>query len=196
MVETIQEDLPTREIHWHGYEEHWQPPYQDFPSERVWGDLYTSDAFLKAERDLLSSQVHPACPSIIVVYMFWSDSTHLAQFRQTKAWPIYAYIGNQTKYTHCKPSAQLAQVIGYIPPVHGFFYSNTQLKQNAIQLPDSFTEELQSHDVSPTPTLFAHCWCELFHAVWRLILDPEFLHSYENGVTLLCSDGILCQVYP
>lgn len=80
MVETIQEDLPTREIHWHGYEEHWQPPYRDFPSERVWGDLYTSDAFLKVERDLLSSQVHPACPSVIVAYMFWSDSTHLAQF--------------------------------------------------------------------------------------------------------------------
>lgn len=46
------------------------------------------------------------------------------------------------------------------------------------------------------PTLFAHCRRELFHAVWRLILDPEFLHSYEHGVTLLCSDGILRQVYP
>jgi len=127
MIETIQEDLPTREVHWHGCEEHWQPPYLGFPSERVWGDLYTSDAFLKAERDLLSSQVDHAHPSVIIAYMFWSDSTHLAQFGQAKAWPIYAYIGNQTKYTRCKPSARSARVIGYIPPVCEFLLSDTQL---------------------------------------------------------------------
>ena len=122
MVEAIQEDLPTTEIHWHGYEERWQPPFPGFPSERIWGDLYTSDAFLKAERDLLSSQVDPNRPHVIISYMFWSDSTHLAQFGQAKAWPIYAYIGNQTKYTRCKPSARSARIIGYIPPVCIFFY--------------------------------------------------------------------------
>ena len=127
MIETIQEDLPTGEVHWHGYEEHWQPPYPGFSSERVWGDLYTSDAFLKAECDLLSSQVNPTNPPVIIAYMFWSDSTHLAQFGQAKAWPIYAYIGNQTKYTRCKPSARSARVIGYIPPVRNFLLSDAQL---------------------------------------------------------------------
>ena len=127
MVETIQEDLPTGEVHWHGYEEHWQPPYLGLPSERVWGDIYTSDAFLQAERDLLSSQVNFTHPSVVIAYMFWSDSTQLAQFGQAKAWPIYAYIGNQTKYTRCKPSARSARVIGYIPPVRDFLFSDAQL---------------------------------------------------------------------
>ncbi|KAH8981633.1 hypothetical protein EDB92DRAFT_176878 [Lactarius akahatsu] len=179
MVEAVQEDLPSREIHWHGYEERWQPPYPGFPSERVWGDLYTSDAFLSAERDLLGSQVDPSRRCVIIAYMFWSDSTHLAQFGQAKAWPIYAYIGNQTKYTRCKPSVRSVRVVGYIPP-----------------LPDSFAEGLKACGVSPTAPLLTHCRRELFHSVWRLILDPDFLNAYEHGVSLTCSDGVLRQVYP
>lgn len=121
MVETIQEDSTGKELHWHGYEETWQPPYPGFPPERVWGELYTSDAFLDAERDLNISQVNSPHPCSIVSYMIWSDSTHLAQFGQAKAWPIYAYIGNQSKYVRCKPTARLARVIGYIPPVSDFY---------------------------------------------------------------------------
>lgn len=120
MVETIQEDLAAGELHWHGYKETWQPPYPGFPRERVWGELYTSDAFLEAEQDLIlgNSQTGDAShPSVIAGYMIWSDSTHLAQFGQAKAWPIYAYIGNQSKYVRCKPTARAARVIGYIPPV-------------------------------------------------------------------------------
>jgi hypothetical protein len=49
--------------------------------------------------------------------MIWSDATHLAQFGQGKAWPIYVYFGNQSKYSRCKPSTRSAQVVGYIPPV-------------------------------------------------------------------------------
>jgi hypothetical protein len=117
MVETVQEDLLSKELHWHGYEETWQPPYPGCPPERVWGELYTSNAFLDAERDLINSQHDTSHPCVVVAYMIWSDSTHLAQFGQAKAWPIYAYIGNQSKYTRCKPVTRSARVIGYIPPV-------------------------------------------------------------------------------
>jgi hypothetical protein len=120
MVETIQEDLAAGELHWHGYKDTWQPPYPGFPPERVWGELYTSDAFLEAEQDLISGNSqngNTSHPSVIAGYMIWSDSTHLAQFGQAKAWPIYAYIGNQSKYVRCKPTAHAARVIGYIPLV-------------------------------------------------------------------------------
>jgi hypothetical protein len=117
MVETVQEDLLSKELHWHGYEETWQPPYPGYPPERVWGELYTSNAFLEAERDLINSQHDSPHPCVVVAYMIWSDSTHLAQFGQAKAWPIYAYMGNQSKYTRCKPVTRSARVIGYIPPV-------------------------------------------------------------------------------
>ncbi len=117
MVETVQEDLAAGELHWHGYKEIWQPPYPGSPPEHVWGELYTSDAFLEAEQDLINSQTDTLHPSVIAGYMIWSDSTHLAQFGQAKAWPIYAFIGNQSKYMRCKPTARAARVIGYIPPV-------------------------------------------------------------------------------
>ena len=117
LVDTIQEDLGASDLHWHGYKETWQPPYLGSPPERVWGELYSSDAFLEAEQDLINSQTDASHPSVIAGYMIWSDSTHLAQFRQAKAWPIYAYIGNLSKYVRCQPTAHTAQVIGYIPPV-------------------------------------------------------------------------------
>ena len=53
-------------------------------------------------------------PSVIAGFMVWLDSTHLTQFGQAKAWPIYAYIGNLSKYVRCQPTAHAAQVIGYI----------------------------------------------------------------------------------
>jgi hypothetical protein len=122
MLETIQDGNST-ELTWYAHREVWQPPYRDTPPERVWGELYTSDAFLNAERDLINAHPDSAHPCVIAAFMVWSDSTHLAQFGQAKAWPIYAYFGNQSKYTRCKPSTRSAQVVGYVPPV-----SDTLLK--------------------------------------------------------------------
>ena len=129
MLESIQDKSNTTAFHWYGYKEVWQPPYRDAPPEQVWGELYTSDAFLSAERDLINTQTASSQPCVIAAFMIWSDSTHLAQFGQAKAWPIYAYFGNQSKYIRCKPTMRLAQVVGYVPPVSDFpyrFYSITQ----------------------------------------------------------------------
>ncbi|KAH9051666.1 hypothetical protein EDB87DRAFT_1735076 [Lactarius vividus] len=99
MLETIQEGRNSMALHWYGHKEVWQPPYHDTPPEHVWGELYTSDVFLTAERDLINSHPNPVHPCVIAVFMIWSDSTHLTQFGQAKAWPIYAYFGNQSKCT-------------------------------------------------------------------------------------------------
>lgn len=121
MLETIQEGRNSTALHWYGHKEVWQPPYPGTSPERVWGELYTSDAFLIAERALIDAHPDMAHPCVIAAFMIWSDSTHLAQFGQAKAWPIYAYFGNQSKYTRCKPSTQSAQVVGYVPPVSDCF---------------------------------------------------------------------------
>lgn len=117
MLETIQDGSNSTTLHWFGRKEVWQPPYPDAPPERVWGELYSSDAFLLAERDLINAHKDSSHPCVIAGFMLWSDSTHLAQFGQAKAWPIYAYFGNQSKYSRCKPSTRSAQVVGYVPPV-------------------------------------------------------------------------------
>ena len=128
MLETIQDSNNSVALHWYGCKEVWQPPYHDAPPEQVWGELYSSDAFLNSERDLINAHLDSLHPCVLAAFMIWSDSTHLAQFGQAKAWPIYAYFGNQSKYARCKPSTHSSQVVGYIPPVSdrlafiGLFY--------------------------------------------------------------------------
>lgn len=115
--ESATENPAANDYHHHGYEETWTPPYPGLPPERVFGEVWTSDVFLSAERDLLSSRPEGLCtlPRAIWPVMVWSDATHLAQFGQAKAWPIYVYDGGQSKYTRCGSGA--AHHLAYIPPV-------------------------------------------------------------------------------
>ena len=41
-----------------------------------------------------------------------------------------------------------------------------------------------------------HLKRELFHAVWELLLDPDFLHAYEHGIVLKCANGIIRRIFP
>jgi hypothetical protein len=34
------------------------------------------------------------------------------------------------------------------------------------------------------------------HAIWRLLLDDEFLHAYEHGIVIKCEDGIFRRFFP
>ncbi|KAG2338730.1 hypothetical protein BDR05DRAFT_977988 [Suillus weaverae] len=63
-------------------------------------ELYTSDAWLEAQDNIQKLPKEPGCSleRIIAGLMFFSDATHLANFRTAKAWPLYLYFGNLTKY--------------------------------------------------------------------------------------------------
>ncbi|KAL1658266.1 hypothetical protein GGF50DRAFT_131811 [Schizophyllum commune] len=41
-----------------------------------------------------------------------------------------------------------------------------------------------------------HCRRELMHAVWKVILDDDFMHAYEYGMVVKCIDGIERRIYP
>jgi hypothetical protein len=64
------------------------------------------------------------------------------------------------------------------------------------QLPDSFAEELEAHGVTPTPALLTHCRRELFHGVWRILLDTAFCDTYIHGIVVRCPDGIQRRIFP
>ncbi|KZV69074.1 hypothetical protein PENSPDRAFT_735574 [Peniophora sp. CONT] len=180
--EAIEEDPLAKEMHFHGFEETWQPPYPGFDAERVLGEVYSSDEFLHLERDMLATPPVNDCklPRVIAALMFWSDGTHLAQFGQAKAWPIYLFLGNLSKYTRCKPSVHAAYHIAYLASV-----------------PDSLADKLQELGVKLTPQLSAHCKREAFHEAWRIMLaDKEFKRAYEEGIVMVCADGIQRRVYP
>lgn len=43
----------------------------------------------------------------------------------------------------------------------------------------------------------SHCRRELFHEVWKLLLeDEEFLKAYVNGIVITCSDGVTRRIFP
>ncbi|KAJ6559288.1 hypothetical protein B0H10DRAFT_2240500 [Mycena sp. CBHHK59/15] len=64
-------------------------------------------------------------------------------------------------------------------------------------LPDVFHDYFQKlTGTAPSSDLLTHCRRELMHAIWRLILDDEFLHAYEHGIVIECEDGILRRFYP
>lgn len=50
---------------------------------------------------------------------------------------------------------------------------------------------------SASSALLAHCRRELFHAAWKeLLKDEEFLHAYQYGIVLKCSDGVTRRLFP
>jgi hypothetical protein len=111
------------------YKLFWQPD-DDEPPERIITELYTSDAMLQ-EQEKLDSQPHkPDCnlETVIAAIMLWSDLTHLASFGNASLWPIYLFIGNQSKYIRGKPTSFTAHHLAYIPKV--FLYLNFKTRTN------------------------------------------------------------------
>lgn len=102
-------------FHWLPFEQHWHSGRSD---QRVYDELYTSNAWLNAHRDIQELPV-PNCklPRAIVALMFWSDSTCLSEFGTKSLWPIYLFFGNQSKYERSRPSNHAGHHIAFLPSV-------------------------------------------------------------------------------
>ncbi|KAG6913900.1 hypothetical protein DXG01_003626 [Tephrocybe rancida] len=156
--------------------------------ERVYGEIFTSDAFL-AEHEHVQrhAPVPPEDPTckrekVIAAIMFSSDGTHLANFGTAKAWPIYLMLGNLSKYFRALPNLGAMYHLAYIP-----------------SLPDSFQDVASKvHDKWDTQKkgILTHCRRELMHAVWSFLFDEDFLHACQYGMVIQCADGIERRVYP
>ena len=101
-------------------------PYKEFkeledgePPERVYGEMYSSDAFFDAW-ETVQSQGHMTGDSlerVMVALMLWSDSTCLTNFGSASLWPVYLSLGNQSKYIRSKPSTFSHHHLAYLPSV-------------------------------------------------------------------------------
>lgn len=122
LVLVIQEKLsdPSHHnlFHYDPYELRWRPPHKD-QENRVYGDLFSSDAFLKADRELGASLPEPNCdlPRVVVGLMFASDATQLTTFESAKLWPLYLFFGNKSKYFRGQPCNNLCTHIAYFESV-------------------------------------------------------------------------------
>ncbi|KAJ3797838.1 hypothetical protein GGU11DRAFT_816262 [Lentinula aff. detonsa] len=167
--------------------------FQVLPSseslQRLYSELYNSDAFIE-EHDCIQrlpappDQLNCKLERVALGLMFWSDSTHLANFGEAKLWPLYMMFGNLSKYIRSRPNSGACQHIAYIPslpaPFHDFasrFFTKW-----------STTRQREG--------LLTHCRRELMHAVWKFLLDDEFLHAYKYGVVIQCHDGVERRFFP
>ncbi|KAK0485408.1 hypothetical protein EDD18DRAFT_1311709 [Armillaria luteobubalina] len=71
-------------------------------STHVYSKLYNSDAFIK---------IHPSKAGSAL--MGFSDATHLTQFGNAKAWPIYLVLGNLSNSFHSKWKAQKHVILAH-----------------------------------------------------------------------------------
>ncbi|KIK33529.1 hypothetical protein CY34DRAFT_99446 [Suillus luteus UH-Slu-Lm8-n1] len=151
--------------------------------QRLHDELYTSDAWIQAHDDLQKQRRNDGCKleKVIAGLMFWSDSTHLAQFGNAAAWPVYLYFGNQSKYIRACPTSGACHPVAFIPTlpetIKRFIATITSAKRKSYS------------------DILAHCKRELFHAIWRILLDDEFLDAYKNGIVIKCHDGVQRRVF-
>lgn len=117
MIRAIWEDKSSFGFHYTPFKLLWKQESGDV--ERLYGELYTTDAFLQALDSLCTSPMEPGCTleRVVCVLMFWSDSTHLASFGNAALWPLYLFFGNQSKYEHCKLTSGACHHVAYIPKV-------------------------------------------------------------------------------
>jgi hypothetical protein len=108
-------------FHTFPFKEFWQPGSGE-PEERVYSEIYTGNRWNdEYEKIHVANQKgpRPDLEAFLVGLMIWSDSTSLAQFGNAQLWPIYLYLGNQSKYSRAKPSSFAAHHIAYLPKVIG-----------------------------------------------------------------------------
>jgi hypothetical protein len=102
-------------FHWHGFKQFWKPS-EGKPEQRVYGKVYTSDAFLEMEGKLPHIEGCTLEKAIIPLIVY-SNLTHLASFRTASLWPIYIWFGNISKYIRLKTSSFSAHHLAYLPSV-------------------------------------------------------------------------------
>ncbi|KAI6122144.1 hypothetical protein EDD16DRAFT_1691903 [Pisolithus croceorrhizus] len=117
---------------------------------------------------------------IVASLMLWLDSTHLTNFGEVSMWPFYMYFGNQSKYLRGKLTAMAHHHVAYIP----------KLPDNFQDIYRGFFKQASSWEV------LTHCKCDLFHAIWDLILDMQFMDAYQSGIIIWCADRITWWIYP
>ncbi|TFK25959.1 hypothetical protein FA15DRAFT_638473 [Coprinopsis marcescibilis] len=184
ITEVVKEKLRNQQgsqfFHYAPHESLWKPSEQS-PKTRVYSELYNSNAFIRAHQEVHNLLNNPQCtlPRVVVGLMFWSDQTHLTSFGGSKAWPLYMCFANESKYRRCKPNSDLCHQIAY------FETMPERIKD--------FIAKRTGGKVQDKHLAFLNR--EAFHEQWSILLDEELQDAIENGIVLMCHDGVLRRFY-
>ncbi|KIJ11125.1 hypothetical protein PAXINDRAFT_52664, partial [Paxillus involutus ATCC 200175] len=180
IIKSVFEDDISSTFHMTPFEQFWKT--SDERVLKVYSEAYSSPAMLDAYKEI---NALPRAPGdnyerVVASLMLWSDATQLANFGDASLWPIYLFFGNQSKYTHSKPTAGACHHVAYIPT-----------------LPDDFQDTyLYHYGNAATEETYTHCKRELIHAIWKLLLNEEFVEAYRKGILIRCADGITRRIFP
>lgn len=154
--------------------------------ERIFSEMYDSDAFIEEHDKIRRSAPtdDPDCKreKAVAAIMFWSDSTHLANFGTAKLWPIYMLFGNLSKYIRGQPTSGACQHIAYIPSLPDII--------------DDTMKDIHANWKTQKRNIITHCRRELMHAIWKFLLDDDFVHAYTYGMVIKCADRVERHIYP
>ncbi|EGN92220.1 hypothetical protein SERLA73DRAFT_127673 [Serpula lacrymans var. lacrymans S7.3] len=116
----------------------------------------------------------------ILALMFWSDATQLTAFSTIKVWPLYMFLGNESKYQQSRPHSYLCHNIAYFKV-----------------LPDSFKDFTTGFagQKGTNSNFFSHCNCEFTHAQWDILLDNDIIEACKHGIIVECFDRIQHRFY-
>ncbi|KAG9082806.1 hypothetical protein FRC06_004855, partial [Ceratobasidium sp. 370] len=146
-------------------------------------EIYTSPAMLEAHKEvqlLEIEDINCTRPRVVAPLMFGSDATQLGPFSTKKAWMLYMWLGNLSKYERGKPSSKSCFDLAHIP-----------------SLPDSIKDTITKlNGRAPSSALLTHLRHELMHTVLLELLDDDFLHAWRHGIVIKCADGITRRVFP
>ncbi|KAG2070080.1 hypothetical protein BDR04DRAFT_1128621 [Suillus decipiens] len=173
IITSIFQDSITSTFHMMPFQQQWK--VSEECTVKVYSEAYMSHAFSEAYEEVNSLHKEPNddLKHVVASLMMWSDATHLTNFGDTSLWPFYLLFGNQSKYTRGKLTVSACHHVVYIHTIPGDF-QDTYFNIFA---------DASSADI------YTHCKRELMQAIWALLLDEKFLHSYKY-------DGITRHIFP
>ena len=198
ITEQLKDPDSFKEMFLQPFSEHWKPTESD-PPVRVYGEIYSSDAMLEAQRQLpqkLRDLPRPQPEPFLVALMLASDSTFLTQFSQASMWPIYMFFGNVSKYIRCSPDSLSAHHVAYLPKVCQSLVPLSQCSESA-QIDDKFSEfYMKTYHRLPTAEVVTFVKRELIHRVLRLMFGGRFSEAHEHGIITECADRMIRRWFP
>lgn len=116
------------QFHYEPFQEFWVPPGASKPdAETIMGEIYTSRAMLDAHKDVQRLDISDSnckLPRVVAAIMFGSDALQLGAFSTKKAWVLYMWLGNLSKYERSKPSSNSCFELAHIPSVSTIIFHN------------------------------------------------------------------------
>ncbi|EUC56392.1 hypothetical protein RSOL_175040 [Rhizoctonia solani AG-3 Rhs1AP] len=187
-------------FHYEPYNAYFRDP-KTSKSYQVFGEAYESQRMLDMHQHVQRVPLDEPCdlPRCVAALMLFSDAMQLTLFGKAKIWPIRATFGNISKYERCKPNSENHYELGFMPSVCSDYANHTLYSLLFIsQLPDDIQDQIRKLEDGRTipKALLTHLRRELFHQVWKYILNDEFLHAWRHGVVIDCADGITRRVFP